>query len=126
MIKKSKIKLSQVIKNNNLNPLIILGNELKEYQNKVEISANIDERFLNLSADWQEELTQKSSQEKAYCIIIGIEDISLQEQEKFVNLLKNRRAGNYKLPNNAMIIILANNENKISDKIKSLSLMWNA
>lgn len=124
MKKKSQIELAQVLANNPLQPIMIIGYQPDNWDNAVYIMGNTDERELHIPSLWHKELDNKAAKGRTHLIVADLEKVSKEEQNKFAGLLKDRRAGNYKLPNNAQIIIPVNDKNKISAKIQSLCLVW--
>lgn len=121
---KAEVKLKQVLSSNPGHPLLLIGASGFEFENYVGLSASIDERELHIPMNWHKLLEKKAQKSKAYLIIEGLEQLGEQKQEKFAGLLKDRRAGGYKLPANVQIIIPVAEKNKISKKIQSLSLLW--
>ena len=59
-------------------------------------------------------------------VIENLDEISMTQQEQFIGLIKDKRAGIYKLPTNVQIIMPVKNCNAVSEKIKKLSLVWKA
>ena len=59
-----------------------------------------------------------------YLVIDGLDTVSQAEQEKFLPLLKDRRAGMFKLPPNIQIVMPVQRAAAVSKKIKAVSLMW--
>jgi len=120
----TKIKLDQILANNAYNPLIVVGNFEPDSENCVFLMAGCDERELHIPGGWHLELQQKAAQSKVLLVIAGLDCIAAEKQQKFAGLLKDRRAGNYKLPDNAQIVIPVADKNALSKRILALSLLW--
>lgn len=121
---KAEVKLKQVLSSNPDHPLLLIGANGFKFENYVELSASIDERELHIPTNWHKLLEKKAQKTKVYLIIKGLEQLEEQKQEKFAGLLKDHRAGGYKLPANVQIIIPVAEKDKISKKIQSISLLW--
>ena len=125
MDKKTKIMLEQVLRNNPYNPIILVGLSDDVFENTVVLSADIDARELNVTTDWYKKFAPFSNAERVCLQICGLDKLEKDEQMKFAGLLKDRRIGSYKLPDNVQIVILADDLVNISERIKSLALVWN-
>ena len=96
--------------------------------NSIIIPANINveeligyyENDLYLEPKWFNEIT--STTESKILVIDNIDSISIDEQLKFVELLKYRKTSTFELPKNIIIIVTAKNINKntINEEIYSL------
>lgn len=126
MITKSRFLLEQFLNNNQQQPLLIVSNIKFEPYNFMVLPADIDERELHVQSEWQTQLNQIAKKDKAYLVIENLDEISMTQQEQFIGLIKDKRAGIYKLPTNVQIIIPVKNCNAVSEKIKKLSLVWKA
>lgn len=124
MVSKSRFLLEQFLRNNQQQPLLIASDIKFEPYNFVALPAEIEERELHLKSEWQSLLNKKSESGKVYVLITNLDEVSAAKQEQFIPLLKDKRAGRYKLPANAQIIMPVKNDAKISEKIKKLSLVW--
>lgn len=126
MVTKSRFLLEQFLNNNQQQPLLIVSAIKFEPYNFITLPADIDERELHLKSEWQTLLSQKAEKDKTYLVIANLDEVSLAKQEQFIGLIKDKRAGNYKLPANVQIIMPVKNCDAISEKIKKLSLVWSA
>ncbi|MBE6453210.1 MAG: hypothetical protein E7012_06980 [Alphaproteobacteria bacterium] len=126
MDKKTKIMLNQVLQNNLYNPIILVGLTDYVFENTVVLSADIDARELNVTTDWCKKFVPFSNAERVCLQICGLDKLEKDEQMKFVGLLKDRRIGSYKLPDNVQIVVLVDDLGNVSERIKSLVLVWNA
>ncbi len=121
---KAEVKLKQVLAANSAHAVIVVGATDFEFENYVRLSADIDERELHIPMHWHKLLEMKAKKPKAYLIVDGLESLDRKEQGKFAGLLKDRRAGNYKLPANVQIVIPVAQRDKVSAQIQSLALVW--
>lgn len=124
MTTKTKLKLEQVLRNNPLQPLVIAGNEIPEMENSISLMASVDERELHIPSGWHKLLEMKAQNQKAYLVIESLDEVDCEKQEQFAGLVKDRRAGNYKLPANVQIVIPVRDKSRLSKKIQLLSLIW--
>lgn len=121
---KAEFKLKQVLAANPAQTVIVVGAPDFEIDNYVSLSADIDERELHIPMHWHKLIEMKAKKPKAYLLIEGLDRLDDIAQQKFAGLLKDRRAGNYKLPANVQIVIPVAQREKVSAKIQSLSLVW--
>lgn len=126
MVTKSRFLLEQFLNSNQQMPLLIVSTIKFEPYNFIALPADIDERELHVKSEWQTLLSQKAENAKVYLVIENLDEVSTAKQEQFIGLIKDKRAGGYKLPANAQIIMPVKNSNAISEKIKKLSLVWSA
>lgn len=121
---KTEVKLKQILENNPSHTIILVGDDDLNLENSVQLSAAVDERELHIPMVWHKLVDMKAKKAKTYLIIEGLDQLDEQKQEKFAGLLKDHRAGNYKLPANVQIVIPVREKDKVSQKIQSLSLLW--
>lgn len=124
MTTKTELKLEQVLRNNPLIPIVIAGKKGFEAENFVPLPAGINERELHIPSGWHKLLDLQAQDERVYLVIEGLDEAAPVDQDKFTGLLKDRRAGNYKLPANAQIVIPVRDKEKLSEKIRALVLVW--
>lgn len=117
-----KIKFTQILKNNPTQSILLETDDDMGLENVIPLSAVIPERELHIPTRWHQKVLMKGTQEKVYLLIENIDKISKNEQEKFVPLLKDKRAGNFKLPTNVQIIISAHSLADVSENIKKHTL----
>lgn len=118
------LQLERVLADNPLQPVIVVGSLSGKGEMSVVLPATVAERELHIPTAWHKELDFKAKEEKAYLVIEGLDGLSPERQEKFVSLIKDRRAGNYKLPANAQIVMPVAAEENVAPKIRMLSLLW--
>lgn len=124
MTEKEKIKLEQVLANNPAHPVIVAGTQNAGEENSVVLAADMNERDLHMPSFWQKITDLKARNNTVRLVIEGLDALAPAEQEKFVPLIKDRRAGNYKLPANVQIVIPVAEKGRVCPKIQSLSLVW--
>lgn len=124
MDKKTELKLRQVLQNNNKHPLVIAGDVHIGFKDFTCLDAQIDERELHIPTNWHSLLASKAQNKRNYLLISGLDTVEYRQQEIFLSLLKDRRADNFKLPENVQIIIPVADKNKLSPRILSLVLVW--
>lgn len=124
MNNKKKMLFEQVLDNNPLHPVILAGCEDLSLPSCVFMPADIAERELFIPSDWSKMLDFEAQNGKAYLLIEGLDRLEPAQQNKFCMLLKNRRAGNYKLPDNVRIVIPVTDKSGLSGDILSFSLLW--
>ena len=105
-------------------PCILVDHDGFKVSNCIDLAADISPRDLFLSSEWALDLTTKIKSGKAYLVIRDLDNYNEQVQENFVSLLKDRRAGNYRLPDKVQIIIMVTDINKISRKIQDLCVVF--
>lgn len=89
--------------------VIVFGNEYLGLENIVVMKANVSDKFLfgmpNGQPIFKEKLNEKLKSSKlVYLVIEGIDKLSIDDQNRFVGLVKDRELNGYKLPNNCIII----------------------
>lgn len=115
----SKIRLSEVVRNNKKWPLIIVGATHRDFKKSFVMPAEVEEWVLHQKADWETSLVGND-----ILLIDGMDSISPQEQEKFIPLLKDKKLGLYRVPDTVQIIMPVADKEKIASVIQSLSLIW--
>lgn len=120
----SKIVLEQILHNNPLQPLVVVGKCAFNDEYAVFLDADIDERELHIPTKWKDQIQAIDSRDSAYLVVQNLDTQSFEAQNKFSGLLKDRRAGNFKLGNNVHIVLAVSDINKISPELKKLSLVW--
>lgn len=133
MEKKEFKKLMEVVENNSKWPLIIENVNSDIFTNSVVIPSDIDSRKLGVlpsgSGDiipmWYRSLLIKSKgKDKVLLIIDGLDMVDKDSQEEFYGLLKMKKLNGMDLPENTQILITVKDTNKVSNKIKGLSLIY--
>ena len=131
MQKEELEKINKLLWNNKSKDFLLIGENF-EIENAVYISAKIQSKDLAIGIDnnskyiypqWVKDL-EKIDAEKKHLIITDLDTISLDEQEKFIGLLKYKNLNGYSLPENTQIIMLAQNQEKVSLKITTYLLIY--
>ena len=112
----------------NVAPILIDFLEGDSIPNSVVLKSDCELKELNgyyqgvefVMPNWFTEL--KNKEELMMLVIDKIDNISKEEQLKFIEILKHRKVGTYKLPDKVVIIVTAKeiNERTINEKIYSL------
>lgn len=111
-------------------PLLIQNISANFFNNAVVIGSNIDRLELNGHYEstefcppaWYKELIEKSKIKHAILVIENINEISLDEQTKFIEILKYRKVSTFDLPLNCLIIVTCSDLtfNRINEEVYSL------
>ena len=129
------MKLIEVIKNNNDYPLIVVGVSAKFFGSATIINSNIDSSELGIKIgdngeyvlpSWLKEMNIKSvkNNDKNILVIESLDEVSNEEQLKFLGLLKNNGLNGYSFPKNTQTIITCSNIENVSKRIKDLCLIY--
>jgi len=106
-------------------PLFIVGKcSLFTEQNATVISATCEKgNFVIIGGytpKWVSEVFSKADTNNNTLVITDIEKIDIDEQEKFLELLKENQVSSVKLPKNLKIVILSKEKCDINEKIARL------
>jgi hypothetical protein len=125
-----KIEMIYAYTDSNVAPLLIEGITINNIPGSTVLPANCGIDLLNghyegenfLPPKWYEELMAKKDLKYNILVIDKITDISLDEQLKFVEILKYRKVSTFELPANCAIVVTCDqvNKDKISHQIYSL------
>ena len=111
-------------------PMLIKNASPNAFNNSVVINSDIAKSELNGHYEgitfcppmWYKELIEKSKNN--YCILVigNINEISMEEQTKFVEILKYKKISTFDLPKNCLIIATCTDlsKNKINEEVYSL------
>lgn len=85
----------------------------------------LNDKFVDgkyVTPNWYNDLINKSKERKTALVIENINDIDEVAQAKFIDILKYKKIGIYKLPENIVIFVTYNSssEYKLNDNIASL------
>lgn len=128
-----KSKLKAVIQNNFSTPLLIDGAKFLESDSVVLVPSTIDSKELGIVAneggysypEWLILLEEKAKiKDKVYLVIDSINNISLDEQLKFYEILKYRAISSVKIPENVQILLTINGDGEINPIVLSLSILY--
>ena len=128
-----KENLVEVLNNNKKWPVILKNVSETEIENAVIINSNISNSELAVlptengteTPKWLKDLLVKSKlEEKVVLTIANIDKIDVSEQEKFYGLLKYKSLNGFDLPTNSQIVLTCSNIENVSEKIKSLCIIF--
>lgn len=127
---KDRLKLLENYLEIGIGPLLIENLPSDSLPNCVVIKNNIDKSQLNghyenidfCPPTWYKELLEKSKTDYVILIIEKINEISLDEQAKFIEILKYKKISTFELPTNCIIIVTCSDLNvgKINEDVYSL------
>ena len=111
-------------------PLLIPNINSRVFANSVIIKAGIDQceltgHYENIDfcpPTWYIELVKKSKINYVFLIIENINEVPIEEQTKFIEILKYKKISTFELPKNCLIIVTSSdlNANKINEEVYSL------
>ena len=130
-----KKKLNNLLKSNKEWPIIIEGGVTKEdFVNASILPATTPSSHLGVFNDvkglilpgWVKSVDKRKNEKTNLLVIDGLDTISVEEQNKFKQILDSKSLNGYALPQNLQIVILINEGNraKINSEILSLSLYY--
>lgn len=113
-----------------ISPLLVQDMPSDSFENAVIIDANIDASELNghyedrefLPPNWYRQLIEKSKTNIPVLVIENINAIQLEEQTKFIEILKYKKVSTFDLPKNCFVVVTCSrtNTNKICEEVYSL------
>ena len=95
---------------------VICNEDYKELNSKVVINASIDDN--ELCKYFKEKILNEP--ELNYFVIVGIDKINENEQNKYYQLVKDREYCGYKLPKDMIIVFTVENKNGLKKISKEL------
>ena len=114
-------------------PLLIQNIPSDFFNNSIVIKSNIDRIELNGHYEntefcppmWYKELINKCKTSYVFLVIENIDEIPLEEQTKFIEILKYKKISTFNLPKNCLIIATCSDltANKINEEVYSLLAM---
>lgn len=124
-----KLKLNKILSNNKSWPIILEGLDAKLIKDAVIINADINSQDLGIKIDdngyvYPAFITELENSKNKILVIDKLDEISVEEQEKFYGLIKYKGINGYKFPKETQIIITTktNGLSKISEDIVNLTL----
>lgn len=127
---KERLDLLENYIRSGMSPLLVQDMPSAFFSNIVIIKSNIDRSELNghyentdfIPPLWYKELVEKSKTKPVVLMIENINEIPLEEQTKFVELLKYRKISTFELPRNCLVIATCSDlsTNKINEEVYSL------
>ena len=113
-----------------ISPILIQNFPSNTFDKSVVIKANIDSSELNGHYEntqfcppiWYKNLLEKSKEKYCILLIENINEIPLDEQLKFKEILKYKKIATFDLPKNCLIIVTCSDltANKINEEVYSL------
>ena len=113
-----------------LSPLLVQDIPSEFFDNSVALKANVDRSQLNGHYEniefcpplWYKELLEKSKNNTVFLVIENINEVDLEEQTKFIEILKYKKISTFELPKNCLIIVTCSDLtiNKIDEEVYSL------
>lgn len=113
-----------------VSPLLVKDISSNLFSNSVVLKSTIDKSELNGHYEnvefcppiWYKELLEKNKSGYVILVIENINEISIDEQNKFIEILKYNKISTFELPKNCLIIVTCSdlNNKKISEEVYSL------
>jgi len=114
-----------------MSPILLENVPAKLFNHSVILNADCDMSELNghyedtefVPPKWYSDLMIEAEDDKAILIINDLNKITVEEQTKFIELLKYRKISTFKLPEKCLIIVTFDNldeNNKINEEVYSL------
>lgn len=127
---KERLNLLENYINSGISPLLVQNVPSNSFNNSVVIKSNIDRSELNGHYEntnfcppiWYKELVEKSKANHVILVIENINEIELEEQAKFVEILKYKKVSTFDLPKKCLVIVTCSDlsTNKINEEVYSL------
>lgn len=127
---KERLNLLEIYINSGVSPLLVQNVTSDFFDNLVVIKSNIDRAELNGHYEntnfcppmWYKELVEKSKVNTTVLLIENINEIELEEQAKFIEILKYKKVSTFDLPKNCLVIVTCSDlsANKINEELYSL------
>lgn len=100
-------ELIDLQRNSNATCVIVTNDDYSELSPIVTMKANVSDKFLftGEKPPFADKIDNKCNLSKiCYFVITGIDDLSIEDQNKYVGLVKDREMNGYYLPNNCIIV----------------------
>lgn len=127
---KERLNLLENYIKSRVSPLLIQNVSVNSLNNSVIINSNVDKSELNGHYEntefcppaWYKKLLDKSKTNTTVLVIENINEIPLEEQTKFIEILKYKKVSTFDLPKNCLIIVTCSDlsANKINEEVYSL------
>ena len=127
---KERLNLLENYIKSGVSPVLIKNIPSSAFNNSVIIRSNIDRSELNghyentefCPPQWYKELLAKSKASIAVLVIENINEIKLEDQTKFIEILKYKKVSTFELPKNCLVIVTCSDltTNKINEEVYSL------
>lgn len=116
-------ELIDLQRNSNATCAIIENKDIRKLYPGVAIKANVSDKFLfaHSKPPFADIIDEKSkNSEKCYLVIKGIDEISIDQQNRYNGLVKDRELNRYFLPDNCVIVFTVENRNGLKKVSKEL------
>lgn len=127
---KERLNLLENYIKSGVSPVLIKNIPSSAFNNSVIIKSNIDRSELNghyentefCPPPWYKELLNKSKASIAVLVIENINEIKLEDQTKFIEILKYKKVSTFELSKNCLVIVTCSDltTNKINEEVYSL------
>lgn len=127
---KERLELFEIYIKSGINPILMIDIKSEVFDNSVVLKNNIGIEDLNghyeginfCPPSWYSQLLEKSKDNVVVLVIENINEIKLEDQRKFIEILKYKKVSTFELPRNCLIVVTANNidKNKVNEEIYSL------
>ena len=127
---KERLNLLESYIKSGVSPVLVQNIHSNSFNNSVIIKSNIDKSELNGHYEnidfcppfWYKELLEKSKSGHVILVIENINEIPLEEQTKFIEILKYKKVSTFEIPKNCLIIVTCSDltANKINEEVYSL------
>ena len=114
----------------NVGPILISNVSFKDVENTIILKSSIDKSELTghyegvnyEPPEWYQELVEMCKTQYSLLVIENINQIPLEEQPKFIEILKYRKINTFELPENCCVVVtcINLNNNKINEEVYSL------
>lgn len=113
-----------------ISPLLIENIPSASFNHAIIIKANIERTELNghyegtefCPPTWYKQVIENSKKGYVILVIENINEIALEEQTKFIEILKYKKVSTFDLPKNCLIVATCSNltKNKMNEEVYSL------
>ena len=127
---KEKLNLLEKYIKYGIYPLLVSEIPSSFLSNAITIKSNIDRSELNGHYEntdfhppmWYKKILEKSKENNVILVIENINEIELEEQTKFIEILKYKKVSTFELPKNCLVIVTCSDltANKINEEVYSL------
>lgn len=97
---------------------IVRTEEYKNLSPVISMKANVSDKFLLSSKlpPFAEKLNEKSAKNKiCYFVITEIDNVTIEEQDRYVGLIKDREFNGYVLPDNCIIVFTVKDKSALKN-----------
>ena len=127
---KERLEMIDKYIKSNVGPILISNVSFKDVENAIILKSNIDKLELTghyenttyCPPKWYQELVDMSKTKYSLLVIEKINEIPIEEQPKFIEILKYRKISTFKLPENCCVVATCTDltTNKINEDVYTL------